>query len=174
MGIRAFANSFRSGWGAASAAVTAGPLALLATDLTPPWPTEGGGAAATLGTVAGLIGLIFAYLDRRQGKARADRAGNMLKLAVGFILIFVILWSTLIVTAPQMVQGELIERRYLVGFTMRNLGESISAIDAIKKYGLESAYPPLSLLGGRLATIIAWMASLGLLTYGFGLLQTKR
>lgn len=175
MTLAEFANSFKSGWGAASAAVTAGPFALFAAGLTPPWPSEDGSAAAGLATLFGLMGLTLAYVN---GRNRANRRRSVLSLGGAGVLVvaFVIGWSLLFVAIPQRVDGTVVDRRYVAGVTMRDRPKQLK-LDreaAIKRLKLRGTYSNSSLLAGRMALLLPWLLAFGLLTYGFGLQQLRR
>jgi hypothetical protein len=174
MALATFARSFATGWGAASAAVTAGPLGLFAAHLAPPWPSENGVAAAALGSAAGIIGLVGAFASSEVIRRRGRATALALAAAAVLVIVFVALWSYLVVEIPQLVGDTQVERRYLVGFFTTGLGSSTRPEDAIKMYGLRAVYSPLSLLMGRLTMILVWTLIVGLLTYGFGLQQARK
>jgi len=122
MTLGEFASSFKSSWGAASAAATAGPAALLAAGFSPPWPTMDGRAAAALATLAGLIGLAMAYAsgnspsNRRRSKRALGAAGVLL-------LAFAASWSWLMQPIPMMDNGVSVERRYVAGVVLSDLAK---------------------------------------------------
>jgi hypothetical protein len=173
MPLGRFIKSFASRWGAASAAVTAGPLGLLAADLAPPWPSENGVAAAALGCIAGIIGLIFAFSNKSENAQRTRATKRSLMSAGILVIVFIALWSVLIVSIPQFVDGSQVYRRFLTGFYTTDLGASVSRDVAIKRYGLGAVYSPMSLLLARLVVVSTWMLIVGLLTFGFGLQQAR-
>jgi hypothetical protein len=164
-----YVNSFKSGWAAAIGAATAGPIALFATDFSPPWPTEGGGAAGTLGTVASLIGLVIAYLDGARNQKWRRRAGIALCLAFLLMLAFIGCWSWTVVEVSQPIDGTIVLRRFVVGFTEPTGG--LSPADALMLYGPDDTYSRSAVFVGRLSLLGSWLGLFALLTYGFGLLQ---
>lgn len=161
--------SLKSGWGALIGFASAGPVALFAAELSPPWPSEGGGAAATLGTLATIIGVLLAYIDGAKGRSWRRRATISLCLVFLLALIYAACWSMTVVEVPQQVEGSNVLRRFVIGFAEHP--EGLSPADAIAAYGPDDAYPRSSVLVGRLALLGSWLTMFLLLTFGFGLLQ---
>lgn len=167
--FESFIKSFKSAWGWAAAAITAGPVALFAGGFAPPWPNESGSMGTVVGVVAGIVGLVIAY------RVNADnpkwRRYSIVSMIAGFVMVmvFLALWSWLVVPIPQMVEGVSVERRFVVGFFTRAVAADLEAKDAIMTFGLDRAYSPISLLLGRMSLIFSWASAIFLLTFGFAL-----
>lgn len=171
MTLKDFFASFKNLWGAASAAVTAGPLGLFVAGLMPPWPNESGAAASAVAVFAGIVGLILAFLDSATDAKRKQRAIISLLVAVLLVVVYVAIWSLTFVEIEKVVRGDTIERRYIVGFWSEARAAGMTPTEAIMKHTLESAYSPISLLAARMSLIISMCATVLLASYGFGLNQ---
>jgi len=166
-----FLRSFKSGWGAAVAVVTAGPLALFGAGFSPPWPTEGGVASAAIATVGGIVGLVLAHLDGATDNKWKIRSAISLILSVLLLLGFVAIWSLTVVQIPQTVNGVSEIRSFVTGFSTLDSYSDIPARKAIKDYGIDVAFSPISLVIGRMSLLMTWVLMFMSLNYGFGLHQ---
>lgn len=167
----AYLASFRSTWGALTLVATACPLALWGVALTPPWPTENGSAAATLATLAAMVGILAAYFQNA-GRGTARRRGLLALLAsLPALLIYVACWSSTYLSIPQRVVDAVVERRFVVGFVRTSFADGLTAEDAFRRFEL-SAWTDASVLAARLLLIGSLLTVFALLTYGFGTLQT--
>lgn len=169
--LESYLSTFKSRWGAVAAAAAAGPVALFAADLSPPWPSENGASAAVFGTVATIIGLLLAYLDGAQRGGWRRRAAFALGGTLLLALIFAAVWSLTVIEIPQRVEDQTLVRRFVIGFAEHPDG--LSPADAIQTYGPDGAFPRLSVLAGRAALLGSWVLMFLLLTFGFGLIQIR-
>ena len=173
MNFRQFLQTFKSGWGAVTAVVTAGPLALFAADLAPPWPNASGSAAATVAVVAGIVGLVLAHLGGVRSQGWRKRSARALMAALVALLAYVACWSLLVVRLDQIVEGDRQEQILVIGFWALPSEQPVPPERRIREDGIENAYSRPSLLVGRLALLSSWAVLFLLLTYGFGLHQMR-
>jgi multisubunit Na+/H+ antiporter MnhB subunit len=172
-----FLVSFKSVWGGAVVAATAGPLGLWAMDLEPPWPPSVGKVATLFCAVA----VLLAYVVSRSFAPRSERAKTVrliaiTLLAVGLTAILAYLWaySHYVVTDSIERSGRTEIIRMIVGSTLRPGIEPGTAtqLDLLRDnlYDPEAVWTRQSISTARMILLISFVLSFFMLTFGAALL----
>jgi hypothetical protein len=177
MNLAQFFGSFKSVWGGAVIAATAGPIGLWAMDLEPPWPPSVGKVATLFCAVAVLLAYVvsrsFAPGSKR---AKTTRLLAIALLALGLIAILGYLWaySRYVITESVERGGRTEIVRMIAGSQLRpgvKPGDA-TQLDLLRDnlYDPEAVWTPQSISTVRMMLLSSFVFSFFTLTFGAALL----
>lgn len=180
MSLDDFLKSFKSTWGAVTAAAAAGPLLMWTKELQPPWPEGVSPIASLFCAIAILVGYALSRLlttphtDRR-AEHRLLLAGSTC-LLLGLVSAAIYLWaySSRVVSETMIVRGGEATVRFVIGTELLpNLVHSEAPdIERLRDYLYEPAliWTAASLRTSRLILLASFLVTFFLLTLGSCLL----
>lgn len=180
-----FFGSFKSVWGGAVVAATAGPLGLWALDLQPPWPSSAGRVATLFCTVAILLAYIVSRSlagggkrDAGPGSKRARKARwiaiAMLSLGLATAIGYLWAYERFVVTDSIERGGRTEIIRTIVGSELRQGIDAGSAtqLDLLRDnlYDPEAVWTSRSIGNARLMLLTSFVLMFFMLTFGAALI----
>ena len=177
MSLADFFGSFKSVWGGAAVAATAGPLGLWALDLEPPWPSSAGKVATLFCAVAVLLAYVVSRsITPRSKGAKKLRVIAPATLALGLIAIVGYLWAygRYVVTDSIDRGGRTEIIRMIAGSELRPGIQAGTAtqLDLLRDhlYEPEAVWTPQSISTARMLLLLSFVLSFFMLTFGAALL----
>jgi hypothetical protein len=171
------AKRVRRLWSSGAAAAAAGPLALWAAAVEPPWPDR----PSTITGIATLFCVLAAIIARVVELRRPvlRRAGVAL-LAGGAVLcvLYLIFFSLSVYTATQRVNGTDVLRRWVIGTELqpqfRDLNVPIGELLARGGYQPENIWTKESVTRARIALLTAYLTAFACIVAGLTLIARQQ